>query len=61
MDQAFIMNLSVHMEHSFHLAGEILYRRNETGNAMYYVLKGYLEVCIILIFNSKIFYSTSNT
>jgi CRP-like cAMP-binding protein len=44
MDEAFIMNLAVHMDHEFHLAGEILYRRNTFGDAMHYVLKGYLEV-----------------
>jgi len=44
MDHAFMMNLAVYVEHTFHLNGEILYKKNDTGDRMRYVLKGYLEV-----------------
>lgn len=37
-------NLAVNVEHTFHLTGEILYHKNDTGDRMRYVLKGYLEV-----------------
>jgi len=38
------MNLSLYMKHDFYLRGEVVRRKNESALAMFYVIKGHLEV-----------------
>lgn len=44
MDQAFIRNLSLHMECHYFMPGEYLYRLNEMKTRMVYIVSGVIQV-----------------